>query len=108
MVIILYHYEPYYTRIVKGYKKAIKGPTFWAGSPPWLAGGSLLLALQGSLKPRRAHRARHSAPEIYTNFDPFPAITEYKRGDTKKNEQKRDHPVDQREWPSQKIPEKIW
>ena len=46
-------------------------------------------------------------PENFTNFEYIPAITEYKRGETKKNEQKLCHLVNRSEWPSQKIPEKI-
>ena len=65
------------------------------------------LALQGALSPLPGPGVSHSARENLANSDPFPAITEYKRGETSPHEQKRDHPVDGREWPSQKSPEKI-
>jgi hypothetical protein len=72
---------------------AIKQPYLTA-----LSAALACLALQGALSWLGRPRDPHSAPEIYTNFDPFPAITEYKRGETSTYEQKRDHLVIRREW----------
>ena len=88
-----------YCPIKQRYQAALSTALFWALP---------CLALQGALSPLPRPGVSYSSREILANFEYNPAITEYKTRKTSPNEQKRDHPVDQSEWPSQKIPEKIW